>query len=227
MRIRVTTSINVRSNTVPPTLAPVDDEFPEPEEIRKNVEKPRSKSPIPFLPLPDMATARFKATQRPPPGSRFSAWLHGTSTLGTDRSRHTTHARQTSHISTYCYHQTPRRRSRERMTGLRPANSTRGMIDPVHSPNMGIWPASPRGRENDRPLSPLDTYQTRMLKEMGYSQNGRRSTKSAQSQRTQARACFPQIKDPQIRAKAIGCLVFGPMLAIILTICAYSPHQVL
>jgi len=227
MRIQVTTSINVRSNTVPPTPTQSDNASSQPEENRRKIETPRSKSPIPFLPpLPDMATARFKASQRPPPGSRLSAWLHGTSVLNNGRGRSTNHNPKASRTSTYCYHQTPRRRSRDRTTGLRPVASTRGVIDPVHSPTTGAWPVPPRGQEMrhpNRPLSPLDAYQTRMLKEMGYpAPNTRdRRRKTSEGHRKSNRTCFPRIKDPKIRRKAIGCLFFGNILAIILTICTF------
>ena len=227
MRIRVTTSINVRSNTVPPSPIELQDEFPQPEERWKPIEKARSKSPIPLLPIiQDMAASRFKASQRPPPGSRLSAWLHGASVLHSDRNRLATHNRNTSHTSTYCYYQTPRRRSEERRTGLRPAASTRGVIDPVHSPTATAWPMPPQAqnaRNQHTPLSPVDAYQNRTLAGMGHprSKTGQRRAKDRQAQMTSTRRCFPHISDPKIRQKAIGCLIFGTILTIVLTICTF------
>ena len=225
MRIRVTTSINVRSNTVPPSPIQVNDDFPQPEEREQRIEKTRSKSPIPFLPpLQDMAMSRFKASQRPPTGSRLSAWLHGASAMNDDRGRPRAHNRKISHTSTYCYHQTPRRRSAERPTGLRPAASTRGVIDPVHSPTAPAWPMPPQGhhtRNQQRPLSPVDAYQTRMLAEMGFPPSKTRHRKGVAKPLhiKHERKCFPHIADRKIRQKAIGCVFFGTLLTIILTIC--------
>ena len=224
MRIRVTTSINVRSNTVPPSPVQVSNVPNLPEEQEQRIEKIRSKSPIPFLPpLQDMAMSRLKASQRPPAGSRLSAWLHGASTMNDARGRTGPHNRKISHTSTYCYHQTPRRRSAERPSGLRPAASTRGVIDPVHSPTAQTWPMPPQSQHagsRQRPLSPVDAYQTRMLAEMGFppkTKHGKGNAKQVQNK--QDRRCFPHIADRKVRQKAIGCVFFGTLLTIILTIC--------
>lgn len=225
MRIKVTTSINVRSNTVPPTPIEHEDAAPQVEQSRRPLEKTRSKSPIPFLPpLPDMAALRFKATQRPPRGSRLSAWLHGTSGRHGEGDRLSGHARDISHTSTYCYHQTPRRTSRVGSSGLRPTASTRGIIDPVHSPTTGARPNLPynQGRRvHDAPLSPLDAYQRRLRMEMGHpSSNPRhRRTKTKTTHTRQSRKCLPHLRDPRAQRKAIGSLVVGTILAVVLAIC--------
>ena len=230
MQIQVRTSINVRSSVAPPSPTDANDHYPQAEERNKAIEKLRSKSPIPLLPsLQDMAAARFKTAQRPPPGSRLSAWLHGFSVVDNNRIRPAMHTRNVSQTNTYCYHQTPRPRSRERVNGLRPATSTRGVIDPVHSPPTGGWhvPSASQHIQNQHvPMSPLDAYQTNSHGEMGYQPPKIKNPKAKGKdvQKKQGRACFPHIKDPKIRQKAIGCLLFGTILIIVLTICTFSTY---
>ena len=228
MQIQVRTSINVRSSIVPPSSVDANDHYPGAEERSTALEKVRSKPSIPLLPsLQDMAAARFKVAQRPPPGSRLSAWLHGFSVVDYNRNRPRTHNRNVSQTNTYCYHQPPRRRSRERVTGLRPANSTRGVIDPVHSPPTGAWQIPSSGQHTQNQClhpSSLDAYQITPRGEVGYQppkvQNSKVKGKGVVKK--QKRACFPRIKDPKIRQKAIGCLLFGTILIIVLTICTFS-----
>lgn len=229
MRIRVTTSINVRSNTVPPTPVHATDDFtPLPEENKNLVEKVRSKSPLPFLPTrSDMTTSRFMASQRPPRGSRLSAWIHGFSVVSDDRGRPSAHNRKTSHTSTYCYSRTPRRRSQNRATGLRPINSTRGIIDPVHSPSLATFPLSAPSQEGGGlfpPMSAHDAQQARMLTETGDVQLKSRHERTRNKQvRKKDQRHFPlNTSDRKIRRKLVGCLFVGTVLTILLTTCMHS-----
>lgn len=228
MRIRVTTSINVRSNTVPSTPAQVNDEFPVLTDVKKIVEKSRSKSPLPFLtPRSNMPSSRFKESQRIPRGSRLSAWLHGFSVVNDERGRPAAHNRKASHTSTYCYSRTPRRRSQDRANGLRPVASTRGVIDPMHSPSTGAWPTNPQNqdrRDQYRLHSNYGAYQTRNLTGMGFlrPKSHHRRPRTKAMQKKGEKSCFPQVTDPKIKRKIIGCLVFGTLLTIVLTICESS-----
>ncbi len=230
MRIRVTTSINVRSNTVPSTPVQAVDAFPPSlQEGHNFVEKVRSKSPLPFLPTrSDMATSRFMASQRPPRGSRLSAWIHGFSVVHDERGRPPTHNRKTSQTNTYCYSRTPRRKSRDRVTGLRPVNSTRGVIDPVHSPSHSTFPVLARSQQGEHP-SAYDGYQTRPLTDIRHppSQTRHRRTRTKQVRKKGQQPFLVNTSDPKIRWKIIGCLLFGTILAILLTTCTTSlpsPH---
>lgn len=226
MRIRVTTSINVRSNTAPSTPVQAVDAFPPLlEEAQNVVEKVRSKSPLPHLTTrSNMGTSRFMASQRPPRGSRLSAWIHGFSIVNDDRGRQSTHHRKTSHTSTQCYSRTPRRRSRNRGTGLRPANSTRGVIDPVHSPSHGTFPVLARNQEAEhqqRPLLAYDGHRARPLTEMVNppSETRHRRTGVKQARQKGQQSCLVNTLDPKIRWKIIACLLFGTILVILLTTC--------
>ncbi|KAL6713951.1 hypothetical protein ACLMJK_008445 [Lecanora helva] len=226
MQIQVRTSINVRSNTLPSSPAEYRNEFPPPKDNKKVLEKTRSKSPIPFLlPLQDMAVSRFKASQRPPPGSRLSAWFHGFSVMDNNRRRTNTHNRNVSRTDTYCHHQTPRRRSFEHATGRRPAASTRGVLDPEHSPATNVWHIPPPPPVRDTRFSVYPIASSHVNQIHGHGQSSRQPVKLRQEKSDprpvhpkQGRACFPSIKDPKIRQKAIGCLFFGIILTTVLTI---------
>ena len=229
MRIRVTTSINVRSNTISSTPVQAVDAFPPlPEEGQNTVEKVRSKSPLPFFPTrSDMATSRFMASQRPPRGSRLSAWIHGFSTVNDDRGRPSKHNRKVSHTSTYCYSRTPRRGSQDPATRLRPVNSIRGVIDPVHSPSHGTFPTlthNQEGEDHYRAHPTYNDYQARMVPEMGRAppETRHRRTRTKQVRKNGQQAFLVNTPDPIIRRKTIGCLLFGTLLTIVLTSCTPS-----
>ena len=227
MRIRVTTSINVRSNTIPSTPAQVEDDFPPPPPLKgasSITERARSKSPIPLLTCRnDMSSSRFMARQRPPKGSRLSAWLHGFSIVDNDRGRAAAHSRQISHTSTYCYSRTPRRRSRKRNHEFRPANSTRGLIDPDHplisDTDQTPFP-DPQEGDLQRPPSTHEPCELTALPEMGCSQYyvPQKRTKQLLKNR-QEREYLPKFKASKIRNKVLGCLFFGTILTILLTTC--------
>jgi len=227
MRIRVTTSINVRSNTVPSTPALVHEALPENWGGHTITEKPTQEMPT-LVPRLDAMPSRVNASQRPRQNSRLSAFLHGFSVIGSDDSIQTpSRPRKMYHYSTQCYARTPRRIRTQRnnnATGLRPANSTRGVIDPVHSPNSATWPLTPHiqdERDRDRHRLTMNAHQSRTLAEMGYLQQKPRyrRTRTRISQKEDGKSLSSHKKDPKIRKKIIGCLLFGTLLIIILTTC--------
>ena len=218
MRIKVVTSINVRSSPFTSPSTATQHAFPEPEGRDANLEKasPAIRSPAPGL-LQRMD--RLIASQRIPRGSRLSGWLHGSSVRRSDGNRPPVHARKTktSHTSTYCFaaaeqgHQT-------QAPGIRSYPSTRGVIDPVHSPTYGprqlTYGSDPRHA----------AYLERLRAELGsvprkQCSKKRNGQKSKQSPAKDERFCFPQIKDLKLRQKMIGCVFFGTLLTILLTTC--------
>ena len=222
MRIKVVTSINVRSSPSVSPRTPVQEAFSEPERrdaILKNC-SPATPSLCPSQ-LPRMD--RFLASQRIPRGSRLSGWLHGSSVRSNDGKGPAIHTRKpkTSHTSTYCFaaaepghqHQAP---------GIRSYPSTRGVIDPVHSPTYSprqlTYGSDPRH----------DAYLQRLRAELGsapreHSSKRRHQQRSKRSPAKNERLCFPQIKDLKMRQKVIGCLFFGSLLTILLTTCKFLP----
>ena len=227
MRIRVTTSINVRSNTVPSTPALVHDALPE---DWNNYIVPEKRNPTSTMPSLESAQSRFVASQRIPKGSRLSAWLHGFSVVGNQQRPTVAHHRKVSHTTTQCYSRTPRRsRTQTRPTGLRPANSTRGVIDPVHSPTTSCWPLSNqsfddrRGRDGQPSMFEHYTPWTPATASSPHLKSGtHRRKKNHKPSKKPQHTCFPHVNDPKLRHKIFGCLFFGTLLTLVLTTCTSS-----
>lgn len=221
MRIKVVTSINVRSSPFTSPRTATQDDFPEPEGHDAILEKvsPAIRSRAPGL-LQRMD--RLIASQRIPHGSRLSGWLHGSSVRRSDGKKPPVHARKTktSHTSTYCFaaaeqghqHQAP---------GIRSYPSTRGVIDPVHSPTYG--PRQLTYGSDPRHAAYLERLRAELgsvpLKQCSKKRHGQ---KSKPSPAKNERVCFPQIKDLKLRQKMIGCVFFGTLLTILLTTCKSS-----
>lgn len=231
MRIRVTTSINVRSNTVPSTPALVHDALPE---DWNNYIVPEKENPTLAMPSLESAQSRLLASQRIPKGSRLSAWLHGFSVVGNQQRPTVAHHRKVSHTTTQCYSRTPRRsRTQTRPTGLRPANSTRGVIDPVHSPTTSCWPLSNqsfddrRGRDGQPPTFEPYTPWTPATASSPHLKSGthRRKKNLKSSNKKPQHSCFPHVNDPKLRHKIFGCLFFGTLLTLVLTTCTSIPSS--
>ncbi|KAK3173661.1 hypothetical protein OEA41_006993 [Lepraria neglecta] len=211
----------MHSNTAPSTPALVNEALP--ENWKDHIIK--EKKSAPEMPtLVESAQSQFIASQRPPQGSRLSAWLHGSSAIGNERRPKATR----SHTTTQCYSRTPRRgRSQHQPTALRHTASTRGVIDPVHSPTSSPWPLSNesfgvrRDRDRDRRLSTLEPYQAINRGEPLYPQSKtgpqRKGTRKVVVRKKGDRTCLPAVTDPKIRRKIIGCLFFGTLLTIVLT----------
>ncbi|CAF9920481.1 hypothetical protein IMSHALPRED_004918 [Imshaugia aleurites] len=211
MRIKVVTSINVRSSPFASPRVVVQDAFPEPHGdaiLGEKFSTFRS-----FAPGQHPRMDRFIASQRIPRGSRLSGWLHGSSVRNNDRRRPANHTRTTSYTSTYCFAAAEQERH---APSIRSYPSTRGLIDPVHSPTYGprqlTYGSDPRH----------DAYLKRLRAEMGtlpreHCSKRRHRQRSKREPAKKERLCFPQIKDSKMRQKIIGCVFFGTLLTIVLT----------
>ena len=218
MRIKVVTSINVRSSPYSSPSSAIQVDFPESE--RRDAVLARSLPAIPSSAsgqLPRMD--RLLASQRIPHGSRLSGWLHGSSVRSKDTKKPPIHPGKpkTSHTSTYCF-AGDERGNEHHAPGIRSYPSTRGVIDPVHSPTHG--PSQLTHGPDPRHLA----YLERLRAELGAVPREHRSKKNnpQKSKRAPARTerfCFPQIKDLKLRQKMIGCFFFGTLLTILLTTC--------
>ena len=221
MRIKVVTSINVRSSPFASPRAVSQEPFPERERSDAILEDSPAVSHLASGQLPRMD--RFIASQRIPRGSRLSGWLHGSSVRANDRRRPPVHTQKTTQASTYCFAATERG-PRDHAPGIRSYPSTRGLIDPVHSPSH-----SP-GQLTYGSDSRHDAYLERLRAELGslprkHSTGNRQRRHRQNSKRAPAktkRLCFPRINDLRMRQKIIGCLFFGTLLAIVLTTCTFS-----
>ncbi len=226
MRIQVRTSINVRSNTVPSTPALVHHALPDNWEGHKIIEKSTLDMPTLVRRL-DAVPTRLEASQRPRQHSRLSAFLHGFSVIGDESCPTPSRPRKMYHYSTQCYARTPRRIRTQRnanATGLRSANSTRGVIDPVHSPTSATWPLSSYIQDEsyrDRQRLTMDAHHSPVLTDMGdlrpKTRHRRKRTRGAH--KDDPKSVWLHNKDPKIRKKVIGCLIFGTLLIIVLTTC--------
>ena len=158
--------------------------------------------------------------------SRLSAWFHGHSVIGDDRSRasraskfqrsrgrHTSHDRSTNPTS---------------VSGLRSPSSTRSIIDPTSSPVVGSDSGDSGFHDRMHREEAVQIGGTRYDDEniAGVtSDNGTRTplvsnrTRRKVAANTPRRRCFPSLKNNKLKRKAIGCLVSGGLLAIILTTC--------
>lgn len=220
MRIKVVTSINVRSSPFASPRVVIRETLPEPE--RGNAILGKSSSAVlSFPPGQHRRMDRIIASQRIPRGSRLSGWLHGYSVRDKDSKRSPIPARKTSRTSTYCFAAAERGQPTH-APGIRSYPSTRGLIDPVHSPTYG--PRQLRYGSDSR----HETYLERLRAELGSLPRENRS-KTHQRKRSKRapvknkRLCFPHIKDLKMRQKTIGCLLFGTLSIIVLTTCtSYS-----
>lgn len=191
MRIRVVTSINVRSS---PFASPL---FGDGVLGREPGTEPGRDDIIPENPSLKMPTApgqhpRKSHGRRTPKHPQFPAWFSGFSSV--------------QHAAPAGTHRT------------RSQASTRGLIDPNHSPTSGI-------RETGHRRGPTHTaYAERLFTGMGYPSHEDRHGKHRRKRPTKMdskkkRTCLPQTTDPKIRQKIIGCLFFGTLLTIVLTTC--------
>ena len=224
MRIKVVTSINVRSSPFTSPRTAIQDAFPEPERRDAVLETTSPATPS-LAPGWLQRMDRLLASQRIPRGSRLSGWLHGSSVRRNDGRGPPVHARKTktSHTSTYCF-AAAERENQHQAPGIRSYPSTRGVIDPVHSPTYSprqlTYGSDPRH----------DAYLERLRAELGsvhreHCSKKRRQQKSKRSPARKERFCFPQTKDLKLRQKMIGCFFFGTLLTILLTTCkSCHPH---
>ena len=220
MRIKVVTSINVRSSPYTSPSSAIQVAFPESE--RRDAVLEKSFPAIPSASGQLSRMDRLIASQRIPHGSRLSGWLHGSSVRSKDTKKPPIHPRKpkTSHTSTYCF-AGAERGDEHHAQGIRSYPSTRGVIDPVHSPTYG--PGQLTHGPDPRHLA----YLERLCAELGAVPREHRSKKHNQQKSKRAparpeRFCFPQIKNVKLRQKMIGCFFFGTLLTILLTTCKSS-----
>ena len=224
MRIKVVTSINVRSSPFTSPRDAIQDAFPEPERRDAIVEKENSLATPSLVPGHSPRMDRFIASQRIPRGSRLSGWLHGSSVRRNDGRRPPVQSKKpkTSHTSTYCF-AVAEQEDQRHVSGIRSYPSTRGLIDPVHSPTY-----SPRQLTHGSDPR-HDAYLERLRAELGSvpREHGNKRRHQQKSKRSppvkKQRLCFPQIKDLKTRQKIFGCLFFGTVLTIVLTTCKLIP----
>ena len=222
MRINVTTAISVLSNTVPSTPAPKNDAVPEDWCDFKSIGKPSTDMPS-LVPRLDAVPARMKASQRPRQHSRLSAFLHGFSVVGEESNTPPARPRKMYRYSTRCYARTPRTvRSEHHQIALRPATSTRGVIDPVHSPTSATWPLT-----HHIQTTGAGTDLANVAVEMTIKPSKHRpyaKSKIGGKMRSERDAFF-RTTNPNIRKKVVGCLFFGTLLTIVLTTCTLFSHD--
>ena len=157
--------------------------------------------------------------------SRLSSWFHGCSVIGNERPR--------------CYHRSPKTWRRiglstsldeplrnSSVSGLRSPSSTRSIIDPSSSPNVGTGTAAPIiishiSRHGSAPLESARYDEEWAMRDVGTTRTRLAlSMPKRKPKATKARhQCLPGIQSRQVKRKAIGCLVSGGLLAIILTAC--------
>lgn len=162
------------------------------------------------------------------PSSRFSAWFHGRSIIGSERSRNFVHAPKAWRTRGCSQSPDPRTALAHRSSDRSPS-SIRSIIDPTSSPNIG----SEASRSNNfdhfsqGTLSPIAGTRYEHEQIVGVPGRGRIRTRLALSRprkrrslNEQQRRCFPTIKNLKIKRKIIGTLASGIALGVILTTCA-------
>ena len=155
--------------------------------------------------------------------SRFSAWFHGHSVMSSERSLVSlgtpkTWRTQDRFAPIRCASQANR-------TSRRSPSSTRSIIDPTSSPNVGAEPRQSGSFEplQVRPVSPIAGTRYGSEEVVGIQGRTKTRTRLALSRprkkprhNNEARKCFP---DSHVKRKAIETLVFGSILCVALTIC--------
>lgn len=161
--------------------------------------------------------------------SRLSAWFHGHSVVGDNISR-----------SSHRVPKTSRTRGRStspfepadlaNISGIRSPSSTRSIIDPASSPDVGSGPASISvlNRMNGGEAATISGTRYDEERTTGVEGGIPTRTRLALSRtrrkprpNTRRQQCFPGFKNRRAKRKAIGCLVSGGLLATILTTCKF------
>ena len=165
--------------------------------------------------------------ESPQTSTRFSAWFHGNSIVGREPSGHFVHAPK-------AWRTRARSESPELRTGLehcsrdRSPSSTRSIIDPTSSPNIGGEHIQSHAlhRSSQSTLSPIAGTRYEQEEVVGVPGRQRTRTRLAlsrprrnRSSNKEGRKCFPGVKSPKIKRKIIGTLLSGIALSIMLTTC--------
>lgn len=165
---------------------------------------------------------------------RLSAWFHGHSVIGDNRSRSSRRAPKS--WRTRGHSMSPYEPADSvNISGIRSPSSTRSIIDPASSPNVGSGLASTSVLNHMNGEQSTSIGGTRYDGErvIGCEGGTRTRTRLALSRpkrkprpNTQRRHCFPGFKNRKVKKKTIGCLVSGGLLAIILTTCKFSTRSI-
>ena len=194
------------------------------------------------------ASSLFLASQRPPAGSHLSAWLHGDSAVvreHLDNKSRPTGKRKPVHVRSAT---APVRAFRDRpdyyeIRRLRPRASTMSVIDPIQSSSTASRTrtlstslyGAPRSRYNSThpafeatTIPPLASGALRDSVVREYTRRGHRrhrhqrrhQTAAWEKQNTKPRPRrLPHITNGKLRQKAIGTLISGTLLMLVLTTC--------
>lgn len=158
---------------------------------------------------------------------RYSSFFHGDSVVAGSRTA-SVHTRKASRSA----QRSSRVQSEQHGSGLRSPTSTRSLIDPTSSPNSTARSISPDTferfrRDSNRPAlayvrpsrtsGELDRAERHLARAIVRTR--RRQAWPCSVKEKVKRRCLPNIRNPKIRRKIIGCLVSGGILAVMLTIC--------
>ena len=165
----------------------------------------------------------FLATQRVPPGSRLSAWLHGESVMnGEYRGRRAQNDRLASEEDTEAL-PTSRYHFENCTPAVRSPSSTRSVIDPIQSP---INFSRPLRSDGSRSCSDIQEHYVHpafgspvLIEPPKERKRGRGRRQPAKHSINAPRPTFFNSQDPQVRRKSIGTLISGAFLIIVLTTC--------
>ena len=181
--------------------------------------------PHPFH-LNGEATSRGTSTSRSWARHRLSSFFHGDSIITNVRKgSHTRKAGSTSERSS-------QRQSGQNVSGLRSPTSTRSLIDPSASPISGTRSISPATFERVRRNSqrPVATHHRPQEEATGVARAERHLSRALShpghvrpliyARKEKRRwTCFPKVYNPEVRRRAIGCVLSGGILVILLSIC--------
>lgn len=157
---------------------------------------------------------------------RLSSFFHGESIVSSVRK--TSHTRKNSSRSA----SSSQPQSEQHVLGLRSPTSTRSLIDPGASPISSTRSISPDTFEHLRRTSqhPVGAHcglerehtgNTRAERHLSRALSNPRRPRPLICARKKKRrwACFPTIDNPDIRTRAVGCVISGGTLVILLSIC--------
>lgn len=178
------------------------------------------------------ALSTFRSNSWPEPmdrtKSRLSAWFHGRSVVGKERSQPSKRATKTWR-RTGLYASPEIGTDLPTASGLRSPSSTRSIIDPSSSPNVGSGATGCMPQEEPMRLD-FTRYDEDEI--VGIAGNPRTRTRLALSRPRRkpqnnkpSRECFPCVQNHKLRSKAVGCLVSGGLLLSTLTTCKFGLFQ--
>ena len=155
--------------------------------------------------------------------SRVSAWFHGRSVVGKEKSQPLQRATK-SWRSTGLYVSPEMGTNLPTASGLRSPSSTRSIIDPSSSPNRGCSPAFRSMRQEQRRLLEATRYDEDEIVALAGDPRTRTRlalsrTRSNPHNNKPSRGCLPRVKNHKVRSKAVGCLTSGGLLVSTLTTC--------